>query len=74
MSKIPKLALDHGADSQQMLELFIEEMLEAHRGQGMEIWWRENHVCPTLQQYLLMVERSMLIAGFGSLCSHLSTP
>ncbi|EGO03064.1 hypothetical protein SERLA73DRAFT_120049 [Serpula lacrymans var. lacrymans S7.3] len=57
MAKAAALASEHGADSSEMTRVFIDEMLELHRGQGMEIWWRQNRVCPTVEQYLLMAER-----------------
>ena len=58
LSKAVKLADDVGADREKMVSIFVEEMLDLHRGQGMEIWWRQNHVPPTIEQYLIMVERS----------------
>ena len=33
-------------------------MLELHRGQGMEIHWRDTVACPTENDYLVMVKRS----------------
>lgn len=32
-------------------------MLELHRGQGMEIYWRDNFTCPTESDYKLMTIR-----------------
>lgn len=47
------LQLDHpGA-----VKVFSEQMLELHRGQGAEIWWRDNHRCPTEQEYREMTVR-----------------
>lgn len=31
--------------------------MELHRGQGMEIFWRDSLVCPTEEEYELMVKR-----------------
>lgn len=38
-------------------KIYTEQMLELHRGQGMEIYWRENLICPTESDYKLMVIR-----------------
>ena len=35
-------------------EIFNEELLNLHRGQGMEIYWRENLACPTVEEYVEM--------------------
>ncbi|XP_013774294.2 geranylgeranyl pyrophosphate synthase-like [Limulus polyphemus] len=35
----------------------LEQLLELHRGQGMEIYWRDNFVCPTEEEYKHMVKR-----------------
>lgn len=37
--------------------VFTEQLLELHRGQGMEIYWRDNYICPTEEDYRLMVTR-----------------
>lgn len=34
-----------------------EELLTLHIGQGMDIYWRDNVICPTEEQYLSMVEK-----------------
>lgn len=39
------------------IKIYTEQMLELHRGQGMEIYWRENQMCPTESEYKLMVIR-----------------
>lgn len=36
---------------------FSEQLLELHRGQGMDIHWRDTSVCPTEAQYNEMVAR-----------------
>ena len=36
----------------------IEELLELHRGQGMDIYWRDSYSCPTEDEYKEMVQRS----------------
>ena len=35
--------------------VFLEEMLNLHRGQGWDIMWREHGTCPTEDQYRQMV-------------------
>ncbi len=37
--------------------MFTEQVLELHRGQGMEIYWRDNYSCPTEAEYRLMTCR-----------------
>ncbi|KAM4067158.1 polyprenyl synthetase domain-containing protein [Hirsutella rhossiliensis] len=36
-------------------EVFTEELLNLHRGQGMDIYWRDASICPTEQEYFTMV-------------------
>ncbi|XP_076633334.1 terpene synthase-like [Colletes latitarsis] len=37
------------------MEIFIEESLKCHRGQGLEIYWRDNFICPSEASYKVMV-------------------
>lgn len=37
----------------------MEQILELHRGQGMEIYWRDNYMCPTEKEYSQMTIRSI---------------
>ncbi|KAI9034061.1 geranylgeranyl pyrophosphate synthase [Hyaloraphidium curvatum] len=39
----------------RLVEIFTEELLNLHRGQGMEIYWRDTQTCPTEEEYLDMV-------------------
>ncbi|KAJ2703748.1 hypothetical protein FB645_003769 [Coemansia sp. IMI 203386] len=39
----------------KLVEIFTEELLNLHRGQGMELYWRDTMTCPTEEQYLEMV-------------------
>ena len=41
----------------EAVTVFSHQMLELHRGQGMEIHWRDNFVTPTEQEYRQMIER-----------------
>lgn len=42
--------------SPHAFEIFTEEMLNLHRGQGMDLYWRDALVCPTEEEYLTMVQ------------------
>ncbi|KAG0249476.1 geranylgeranyl pyrophosphate synthetase, partial [Mortierella polycephala] len=46
LSKIP---------NPKMLPIFTEELLCLHRGQGMELLWRDSLICPTEEEYIAMV-------------------
>jgi len=35
--------------------VFIEELIHLHKGQGFDIYWRDNNHCPTEEQYKTMV-------------------
>jgi len=37
------------------LDIFTEELLRLHRGQGMDLYWRDSLTCPTEEEYLEMV-------------------
>lgn len=36
------------------LEIFSEEMIHLHRGQGLDLYWRETLTCPTEDEYITM--------------------
>lgn len=38
--------------------MYTEQVLELHRGQGMEIYWRDNYTCPSEEEYKKMTIRS----------------
>ncbi|EGD80625.1 quemao protein [Salpingoeca rosetta] len=38
-------------------QVFTDQLLELHRGQGMDIYWRDAFVCPTEDEYRTMVLR-----------------
>ncbi|XP_076169559.1 terpene synthase-like isoform X2 [Ptiloglossa arizonensis] len=44
------LALRHSESTQ----VYVEQLLELHRGQGMEIYWRDNYICPSETAYKQM--------------------
>ncbi|CAG0902434.1 unnamed protein product [Cyprideis torosa] len=37
--------------------IFAEQIIELHRGQGMEIYWRDSYICPTEEEYFEGVKR-----------------
>ena len=39
----------------QATNIFIQELLNLHRGQGMDLYWRDSLICPSEQEYLDMV-------------------
>jgi geranylgeranyl diphosphate synthase, type III len=42
-------------DSSAAIRIYMEEMLNLHRGQGMDIFWRDTLTAPTENDYLKMV-------------------
>jgi geranylgeranyl diphosphate synthase type 3 len=51
MAKIMELGKPEAAQA------FTDQLLELHRGQGMDIYWRDSFVCPTEDEYRQMVLR-----------------
>lgn len=45
------LTLEHP----EAVRVFTRQLLELHRGQGLDIHWRDNYTCPTEQEYRNMV-------------------
>lgn len=41
----------------EVTKVYTEQLLELHRGQGMDIYWRDAVICPTEEDYMLMVKR-----------------
>lgn len=39
----------------EAIKVYTEQILDLHRGQGMELYWRDNFVCPTEEEYKRMV-------------------
>ena len=39
----------------KVINIFTEELLNLHRGQGMDLFWRDTLTCPTEDDYLEMV-------------------
>ncbi|KAL5339006.1 isoprenoid synthase domain-containing protein [Aspergillus crustosus] len=40
---------------EQAFTIFTEELLRLHRGQGMDLYWRDSLTCPSEEEYLEMV-------------------
>ncbi|XP_068184383.1 geranylgeranyl pyrophosphate synthase isoform X3 [Antennarius striatus] len=45
------LTLEHP----EAVQVFTKQLLELHRGQGLDIHWRDTYTCPTEQEYRNMV-------------------
>ncbi|KAJ3215035.1 Geranylgeranyl pyrophosphate synthase [Dinochytrium kinnereticum] len=61
-----------------IVEIFTEELLQLHRGQGMELYWRDFGVCPTEDEYIEMVRNKTggllrLAVRLMQLCSNSTT-
>lgn len=39
----------------KLIDIFTEELINLHRGQGMELYWRDSLTCPSEEDYLEMV-------------------
>eukprot|EP00002_Diphylleia_rotans_P019225 TRINITY_DN3721_c0_g1_i4.p1 TRINITY_DN3721_c0_g1~~TRINITY_DN3721_c0_g1_i4.p1 ORF type:complete len:223 (-),score=43.26 TRINITY_DN3721_c0_g1_i4:749-1417(-) len=44
------------------LSVFAEELIHLHRGQGFDIYWRDNCICPSEEEY-----RNMVLGKTGGL-------
>jgi geranylgeranyl diphosphate synthase type 3 len=42
----------------EAINVFTQELIQLHRGQGMEIYWRDSVKCPTEEEYIQMVQNS----------------
>ena len=57
------------------LKIVIDQMLEGHIGQGMDIYWRDKWICPTEKEYKKMVIQKTGVFFTGSLqLAHLLKP
>jgi geranylgeranyl diphosphate synthase type 3 len=41
-----------------MIKLYTDLLVNVWRGQAIEIYWRDNHICPSEEAYLEMVKGS----------------
>ncbi|CAM0135262.1 unnamed protein product [Umbelopsis sp. WA50703] len=39
----------------KMVDIYTEELINLHKGQGMELFWRDSLTCPTQEEYIQMV-------------------
>jgi geranylgeranyl pyrophosphate synthase len=39
----------------QAINIYVNSLIDLHRGQGMELFWRDSLMCPTEEEYLDMV-------------------
>jgi geranylgeranyl diphosphate synthase type 3 len=46
--------------------LVTEEMLALHRGQGLEIFWRDSLTCPSEEEYIKMVRSCTFLCPLAS--------
>lgn len=42
-------------NNKEVITVYAEELLNLHRGQGMDLFWRDTLTCPTEDEYLEMV-------------------
>ncbi|CAG2164907.1 unnamed protein product, partial [Oppiella nova] len=40
------------------IELFTNKLLDLHRGQGMDIHWRDSFICPSEEEYMNMINKT----------------
>jgi geranylgeranyl diphosphate synthase type 3 len=38
--------------------MYTEGLLEVYRGQAMDVYWRDNYICPSVEEYKDMAKRS----------------
>lgn len=43
---------------QELDRIVTEELLNLHRGQGLDLFWRDTLTCPTEEEYISMVNNS----------------
>jgi geranylgeranyl diphosphate synthase, type III len=48
--------LQNLANTDEAIDIFTNELLNLHRGQGMDLYWRDTLTCPTEDDYLEMVQ------------------
>ena len=42
-------------NNQEAIRIYTEELCNLHRGQGMDLFWRDTLTCPSEEDYLEMV-------------------
>ncbi|CAF0780725.1 unnamed protein product [Adineta steineri] len=43
-------------DNPDVGRILIDHLVDLHKGQGYDIWWRENNICPTEENYYKMID------------------
>ncbi|KAF2129171.1 geranylgeranyl pyrophosphate synthetase [Dothidotthia symphoricarpi CBS 119687] len=43
-------------DNPELLKIFTSELLNLHRGQGLDLYWRDSLICPSECEYMEMVD------------------
>ncbi|RNA07222.1 geranylgeranyl pyrophosphate synthase, partial [Brachionus plicatilis] len=41
----------------KIVPIFTDQLIELHRGQGMDIWFRDNYQCPSEEQYFDLIKK-----------------
>jgi len=55
MNELFQLEPEQHHTDQSLQQLVTDELLNLHRGQGLELYWRDSLVCPTEEEYVSMV-------------------
>jgi geranylgeranyl pyrophosphate synthase len=42
-------------NSPRAIDIYVNALIQLHRGQGMDVFWRDSLICPTEEEYLDMV-------------------
>lgn len=50
------------------LTIFNDKMIELIEGQGLDIYWRDNFICPSAEEYIAMVQRKTGALFLMGLC------
>jgi len=48
----------HSLNHPKAVALYTKHLLDMYRGQGMEIYCRENYMCPSVEEYQEMAKKS----------------
>lgn len=41
----------------EAVNIYSQQMIELHRGQGLDIYWRDNFACPSESEYIAMIKK-----------------
>lgn len=39
----------------------LDQLIELHRGQGMDIWFRDKYQCPSEEEYFDLIKKSKIL-------------